>query len=54
MNFKERVIIAKQKEEEGEGQSLRCPKHKIPLEVVSIGETHAQLACPKCNPNLFK
>lgn len=48
MNFKEKAIIAKQKKEDGGGQSTICPKHKIKMQIVSIGTTHAQVACPKC------
>ena len=51
MDFRERVTIAKK---DGGGTSIRCSKHGIKMQVVSIGTTHAQVACPKCHPELFK
>lgn len=51
MDFKERVAIAKK---DGGGTSIRCSKHKIKMQVVYIGTTHALVACPKCNPERFK
>jgi len=54
MNPREKKAIAKQKKADGGGQSIRCSKHKTKLEIVSMGKTHAQLACRKCNPEVFK
>ena len=49
MNPREKKVIEKQKKEDGGwGKSNICPKHKIRLEIISIGKTHAQLGCRKC------
>ncbi len=55
MNLREKKVIENQKKTDGGwGKSNICPVHKVQLEIVSIGTTHAQLACRECNPQLFK
>lgn len=53
-SLKEKAIINKQREQDGKGQSLICPVHKIRMEVVNIQATYANYACRKCSPQLFR